>query len=75
METDKFSSLVKRVEHLEAVVFRNEAKQSKNTEQSVKIKKPDLDFSINVRAFINKFAKKKKWIKKIRSPFSFSCQR
>ena len=59
MKQDEFSSLVKRVERLETVVFRDKAKQDKGVEQSIKVKKSDLDFSMNIRAFINKFAKKK----------------
>lgn len=64
MEQDKLSSLVKRVEQLENAVFRGKTKQGKGVEHSIKVKKSDFDFSMNIRAFINKFAKKESGSKK-----------
>ena len=71
MDQDKFSSLVKRVEHLEAVVFGSKIKQNQDAKQPIKIKKTDLAFSINIRTFIKKYATKKSGPKKFVLILSF----
>lgn len=65
MSKNDLSSLISRVELLEAEVFGNKAKHNKNnTKTTVKTKNPKLDFSINIRAFVKRFATDKSGPKK-----------
>ena len=48
------SSLIARIERLEAAVFKGKRTPLKNTEES-SVEKPELNFSLNIRAFARKF--------------------
>lgn len=63
MSKDDLSSIIARIERLEAVVFKD-TKISAEVAGEFSIKKPELDFSLNIRAFANKFAKDKSGPKK-----------
>lgn len=65
MSKNDLSSLISRVERLEAEVFGHKAKRTKNnTKTPAKTKNPKLDFSINIRAFVKRFAADKSGPKK-----------
>lgn len=65
MGKNDFSSLIARIERLEAEVFSDKAKHTKdNIKTSTKTKNPKLDFSINIRAFVRRFAADKSGPKK-----------
>lgn len=65
MSKNDLSSLIIRVERLEAEVFGDKAKHVKgNTKTFTKTKNPKLDFSINIRAFVKRFAANKSGPKK-----------
>lgn len=65
MNKNDISSLINRIERLEAEVFGNKAKRTKdNTKTSAKTKNPKLDFSINIRAFVKRFVADKSGPKK-----------
>ena len=66
MSKNDLTLLITRIERLEAEVFGDEAKRSKkdSIKTSVKTKKPKLDFSINIRAFVKRFAADKSGPKK-----------
>ena len=65
MNNNDISMLIKRIECLEAEVFGKKENITKNnTKDSKKTKNPPLDFSVNIRAFVKKFATKKSGAKK-----------
>lgn len=65
MSKNDLSLLITRVELLEAEVFGDKAKHTKdNAKPSAKTKSPKLDFSINIRAFVKRFATDKSGPKK-----------
>lgn len=65
MSKNDLLSLITRVERLEAEVFGDKTKRAKdNAKPSAKPKNPKLDFSINIRAFVKRFATDKSGPKK-----------
>lgn len=65
MSKNDLSSVVSRIERLEAEVFGDKSKRTKDsTKTSVKTKSSKLDFSINIRAFVKRFATDKSGPKK-----------
>ena len=65
MDNNDISMLIKRIERLEAEIFGNKVINTKNSIKNPKKQKnPPLNFSINVRAFVQKFATKKSGAKK-----------
>lgn len=54
MSKKDISSLIARIERLEAVVFKGEKTPSKDTDE-FSVEKPELDFSLNIRAFTRRF--------------------
>lgn len=59
------SALINRIKRLEDEVFGKKVNITQNnTKASKKIKNPPLDFSLNIRAFVKKFATKKSGAKK-----------
>jgi hypothetical protein len=65
MSKNDLSSIISRIERLEAEVFGDKTKRAKNnTKTSAKAKNPKLDFSINIRAFVKRFATDKSGPKK-----------
>lgn len=65
MSKNDLSSIISRIERLEAEVFGDKAKRAKdNAKTPVKTKNPKLDFSINIRAFVKRFATDKSGPKK-----------
>ena len=65
MNKNDLSSLINRVERLEAEVFGDKPKQVKDKIKTfAKIKNSKLDFSINIRAFVKRFATDKSGPKK-----------
>ena len=63
MSKNDLSSIIARIECLEAVVFKGKEISAEGTGESY-VEKPELDFSLNIRAFANKFAKNKSGPKK-----------
>ena len=65
MSKNNLTSLITRIERLEAEVFGNKTKHAKgDIKTSVKTKNPKLDFSVNIRAFVKKFVADKSGPKK-----------
>ena len=54
MSKKDISSLIARIERLEAAVFKGKKISLKSTEES-SVEKPELNFSLNIRAFARKF--------------------
>ncbi len=63
MSKDDLSSIIMRIERLESAVFKGKGISAEDTEEP-SVKKPELDFSLNIRAFANKFAKDRSGPKK-----------
>lgn len=59
MNKNNLSSLITRIERLEAEVFGNKTRPNKVNEKKAIRKNTKLDFSINIRAFVKKFANEK----------------
>lgn len=56
MGKNDLSSLVSRIERLEAKVFAEEVESGKKSKKTItKEKNLELDFSLNIRAFVRKF--------------------
>lgn len=65
MSKNDLLSLITRIERLEAEVFGDKVKRvNAGTDTSAKTKKPKLDFSINIRAFVKRFVADKSGPKK-----------
>ena len=65
MSKNNLTSLITRIEHLEAEVFGGKANHTKgDIKTSAKTKNSKLDFSINIRAFVRKFIADKSGSKK-----------
>jgi len=65
MSKNDFSSLITRIERLEAEVFGGRVERAgKNAKNPVKTKNQKLDFSINIRAFVRRFVADKSGPKK-----------
>lgn len=65
MSKNDLSSLITRIERLEAEVFSDKVKRvNAGTDISAKTKNPKLDFSINIRAFVKRFVADKSGPKK-----------
>lgn len=54
MHEKNINEVIKRIEKLEAAVFSSESNRGKTKKSG---KKPDLNFSINSRAYVKRFAK------------------
>lgn len=54
MSNNDTLSLIARIERLEAAVFKGKKIPSTDTDES-SVEKPELDFSLNIRAFVRKF--------------------
>ena len=63
MSKNDTASLIARIERLEAAVFKDKKIPSKDTGE-FSVEKPELDFSLNIRAFAKKFAAGKSGPKK-----------
>ena len=55
MSKDDLSSIITRIERLEVAVFKGKEISAEGTYKS-SVEKPELDFSLNIRAFAKKFA-------------------
>lgn len=65
MSNNDLSSLITRIDRLEAEVFGAKFKHTKESANiSAKTKNPKLDFSINIRAFVKRFVADKSGPKK-----------
>lgn len=64
MSKNDLSSLIARVERLEAEVFKGKTQQPKLEKGQVRAVNPKLDFTINVRAFVKRFVADKSGPKK-----------
>jgi len=65
MSKNNLTSLITRIERLEAEVFGDKVKRTKDdAKTSAKTKSSKLDFSINIRAFVKKFVADKSGPKK-----------
>lgn len=61
MNKNDLSSIITRIERLEAEVFGRKQKVKKKQNQTIKV---ELDFSLNIRAFVKNFAANKSGSKK-----------
>lgn len=65
MSKNDLSSLITRIEHLEAEVFGGKVKRAEESAKTpAKTKSQKLDFSINIRAFVKRFVADKSGPKK-----------
>ncbi len=62
MKKDKYSLLEKRIDRLESEVFKKTMLNNNKVKKAIKTK--NLDFSINIRAFVKQYAPKKSGGKK-----------